>query len=327
MIEITKLQKIIDQGTALDISSLIVQPGEIVAVVGSPGSGKEVLFDLMVGKTSPSAGTIELAGIDPKDKPAFSRKVGVLFQEDGLYKRLSPIANLNLHCELYDLPHTRSYYVLEQIGLADQANARLDKLSPGLQRRLAFGRAILHKPEVLILFDPFVRCDEATVEQLCSLIQLLADQGTTILILADDSTHLYSLTDMIYALQQGRLIDVNQPGRQDMPTFKIPVRGEDKVILVDPASVLYAEAEGGRACLQTNNARLATQFTLGELEERLSRSGFFRTHRAYLVNLQHVKEVIPYTRNSFSLRLDDDAGTIIPLSKSAAGELRELLGY
>jgi ABC-2 type transport system ATP-binding protein len=45
------------------------------------------------------------------------------------------------------------------------------------------------------------------------------------------------------------------------------------------------------------------------------------------VNLQHVKEVIPYTRNSFSLRLDDGAGTEIPLSKSAAAELRELLGY
>jgi ABC-2 type transport system ATP-binding protein len=59
----------------------------------------------------------------------------------------------------------------------------------------------------------------------------------------------------------------------------------------------------------------------------LARSGFFRAHRSYLVNLQHVKEVIPYTRNSFSLRLDDPQNTEIPLSKSAAGELRELLGY
>jgi ABC-2 type transport system ATP-binding protein len=79
--------------------------------------------------------------------------------------------------------------------------------------------------------------------------------------------------------------------------------------------------------LQTTERRLPTQFTLTELEERLSRSGFFRAHRGYLVNLQHVKEVIPYTRNSFSLRLDDAAGTKIPLSKSAASELRELLDY
>jgi ABC-2 type transport system ATP-binding protein len=109
--------------------------------------------------------------------------------------------------------------------------------------------------------------------------------------------------------------------------FKIPVRMEEKVILVNPADILYAEAEGGRAGLQTAGGRMATQFTLNELEERLARRGFFRAHRAYLVNLQHIKEVIPYTRNSFSLRLDDEACTEIPLSKAAASELRDLLGY
>ena len=59
----------------------------------------------------------------------------------------------------------------------------------------------------------------------------------------------------------------------------------------------------------------------------MSRSGFFRAHRAYLVNLQQVKEVIPYTRDSFTLRLKDAAGTEIPLSKSAERDLRDLLGY
>ena len=102
---------------------------------------------------------------------------------------------------------------------------------------------------------------------------------------------------------------------------------QDKVILVNPSDILYAEAEGGRACLQTAEGRMPTQFTLSELEERLARSGFFRAHRSYLVNLQHVKEVIPYTRNSFSMRLNDPEATVIPLSKTAAGELRDLLGY
>ena len=66
---------------------------------------------------------------------------------------------------------------------------------------------------------------------------------------------------------------------------------------------------------------------MSELEQRLSRSGFFRAHRGYLVNLQHVKEVIPYTRDSYSLRLKDPEGTKIPLSKTAARELRAILGY
>jgi len=134
----------------------------------------------------------------------------------------------------------------------------------------------------------------------------------------------------VFPLNQGRIVAQRRP--QEIPAgatqpFKIPVKLEDRVALVNPADILYAEAESGRAGLQTSGGRMVTQYTLNELEERLSRRGFFRAHRAYLVNLQHIKEVIPYTRNSFSLRLDDEAGTEIPLSKAAAGELRDLLGY
>jgi ABC-2 type transport system ATP-binding protein len=63
------------------------------------------------------------------------------------------------------------------------------------------------------------------------------------------------------------------------------------------------------------------------LEQRLARSGFFRAHRGYLVNLQHVKEVIQFTRNSNNLRLDDSSRTEIPLGKTTASELYALLGF
>ena len=99
------------------------------------------------------------------------------------------------------------------------------------------------------------------------------------------------------------------------------------MVLVNPVDILYVEAESGKTILHTQEGSLLTQFTLSELEERLSRSGFFRAHRAYLVNLQHIKEVIPYTRNSYSISLDDEKRTLIPLSKAAAVELREMLKY
>jgi ABC-2 type transport system ATP-binding protein len=230
---------------------------------------------------------------------------------------------------LRGLPKSRTDQVLAQVGLADHADAKLEELPSGLARRLAFGRAILHHPTVLLLVEPFARCDEASISLLGGLMRQLADEGAAVLILADDAANLAPICDTVHVLAQGRIVEAYQPQeerRAELP-FKIPARLEDKVALVNPADILYADAEGGRAFLQTAEGRLPTQFTLAELEERLSRSGFFRAHRGYLVNLQHVKEVIPYTRNSFSLRLDDPAGTEIPLSKSAARELRELLGY
>lgn len=329
MIEIRQLQKIVDNQTALDIDELVVEGGEIVAVVGPADSGKEVLFDLLIGRSGPSKGTLQLAGAEPAEKAAFSHLVGVLFPEDGLYVRLSPQANLGLHCQLHDLPKARANEMLGAIGMADQARSKLDGLPTGLQRRLAFGRCLLHGPRVLILFEPFARCDDASIQQISALMRQSAQNGASLLVLADDTTNLEEICDRIYMLNHGQIsLSESSVGEgQGTLPFKIPVRMEDKVRLVNPGDILYAEAEGNYASLHTNEGRLPTRFSLSELEERLLRSGFFRAHRAYLVNLQHVREVIPYTRNSYSLRLTDPESTEIPLSRSAATELRNLLDY
>ncbi len=330
MIEAKKLQKVIDQNTVIDIDHLRVEPGEVVALIGPAGSGKAELLDLLIGNTRPTVGTIRLDGSDPRsDREEFSRQVGVLFYDDGLYLHRSPIANLLFHCKLHGLPKARAEQVLVQVGLADHADANLGKLPTGLIRRLAFGRALLHEPLNLLLMEPFTRCDEESISLLSGLISQLAEEEVAVLILAEDSTNLTTLCDTIHVLTKGRIVETFRPKEEreaELP-FKIPVRLEGRVALVNPADILYADAEEGKAYVQTTETRLPTQFTLSELEERLSGRGFFRAHRGYLVNLQHVTEVIPFTRNTFSLRLDDPEGTLIPLSKSAAGELRDLLGY
>jgi ABC-2 type transport system ATP-binding protein len=330
MIELTHLQKVLDQTLALDIDTLAVAAGDIVAVVGPVGSGKTVLLDLLIGRTPPTVGSVSLAGVDPAaDKKAFSRSVGVLFAEDSLYKHRSPRGNLDFYRRLRGLPRSRMTEVLASVGLADRAETRLDKLPSGMRRRLAFACATLHHPSVLILAKPFARCDEASIALLNRLIRERALEGAAVLILADDAAHLRPLCDVIYPLEQGRLGEAQTPQQETEPAlpFKIPVKLESKVALVNPGDVLCAVAQEGRSSLQTVEGSLPTQFTLTELEERLARSGFFRAHRSYLVNLQHVKAVIPYTRNAFSLILDDADSTEIPLSKSAAAELRELLDY
>lgn len=331
MIELKNLQKAINGSLVIDIPTLQVEAQEIAALVGPTGSGKRILLDLLTGMTRPTAGTVRLAGIDPfLEKDQFSQVAGVLFAEDAVYKQLSPLANLEFQARLYGLPRSLASEVLSQVGLRDQANAKLAKLSTSLLRRLAFGRAILHAPQVLLLFEPFIRCDQTTIGLLGSLMRSVAEQGKAVLILADDQTNLDTLCDTIYILRQGRITETYHPQEEQVASFpfKIPARLEDKkVILLNPADILYAFAREGRALLRTHDGELPTQFTLSELEERLGRSGFFRAHRGFLVNLQHVKEVIPFTRNSFSLRLNDADGTEIPLSKSAARELSDLLGY
>lgn len=331
MIALERLQKVVKQRTALTIDHLIVNPGEIAAIVGPSGSGNEVLLSLLTGQSQPTSGDVRVADCDPaKEQLLFSQRVGVLFAEDALYTTRSPRGNLAFHARLRGLSGDRVEEVLAIVGLADHGRAKYQQLSTGLRRRLAYGVAILHQPAVLLLVEPFARCDDASISLLSRLIGQHAAGAGTALILADTDSHLDRLADTIYELDHGQIVAQRRPQEEPADAalpFKIPVKLEGRVALVNPADILYVVVEEGRTFLQTESERLPTQFTLTELEERLARSGFFRAHRAYLVNLQHVTEVIPYTRSSYSLRLDDADGSKIPLSRDAARELRDLLDY
>ena len=137
MIELEDLQKILDQGRVIDIPSLEVKAGEVVALVGAVDSGQDVVFQLLTGRIHPTIGSVRLAGLDPyQERGAFSRQVGVLFSENNLYRRLSVLGNLQFYCRLRRLPKTRALEVLEQVGLADHASVSAEKLPSGLARRL-----------------------------------------------------------------------------------------------------------------------------------------------------------------------------------------------
>ncbi|MCP5101532.1 MAG: ATP-binding cassette domain-containing protein [Chloroflexi bacterium] len=331
MIQINHLQKVVNHTTLIDIEVLEVKLGEITAVTGLAGTRKQTFLDLFIGTAQPTTGTIRLSTIDPAaNRTQFSQQVGILPANNGLYPRLTARQNLTFFCELYGLPAARADEILAQVGLADRAQIRAEDLSAALAKRLAFGRAILHQPSVLLLVDPFVDGDAAAVIWLQRKIREMAGAETAVLIIANESNDIARFCDRILLMEQGKLTSqytTNETETQP-PPFRIPARLEGKVALINPADILYAMVEESRTFLVTGNGRVPTHLNLSEVEERLARSGFFRAHRSYLVNLQHIKEVIAYTRNSYTLILENGSDNIeIPLSKGAARELRELLGY
>ena len=331
MLQIMNLQKIQNGITILDLPEIKIGSGEIVALVGPRGSGLNTLKDLLLGKSKPSGGFIRFDTLDPiKDKKQLSGNLGVLFKENGLYLYQTAEENLEFFTRLYNLPKRRVQEILIHIGLADQSSIKVNDLPSGLARRLAFGRSIINQPDFLLLEQPLEACDEASINTIKQLIRLEAEKGRVILILNEESANIEDLCNRIIFLKQGKIEEIREAGEADQMAnlpFKVPVRLEGRVTLLNPGDILYAEADQGRTILVTKESQLPSQFTLNELEERLKRSGFFRAHRSYLVNLQHVRDVIPYSRNSFSLRLTDPDNTKIPLSKNAEVELRELLNY
>ena len=336
MIALRNLQKVIDQATSIDISEMVAVPGEVTAVLGLTGLEKQTFIELLTGQTQPTVGTVRLAEFDPfAQRRDFATSVGVLPEENGLYPKLSVRQNLNFYCDLYGVKTDQVSAILQKVGLQDQSTAQAEKLTPSLARRLAFGRSILHNPSILILIDPFVHCNGASIALLKKRIVEVAQQPSTILMITADRSQTIGLCQSVVEFENGRFLkqyrpEETQPTQSNLP-FKIPARLDGKVAFVNPADILYATTEDGRTILCTEDSQVPTHLTLSEVEERLSRSGFFRAHRAYLVNIQHIKEVISYTRNSYTLILDGttpENGRIeIPLSKGAARELREMLDY
>lgn len=335
MIEIRDLQKVVDQTTSIDIPELVAAAGEVTAVLGLTGLQKRTFVEMLIGQTQPTAGQIRLLNLDPfTQRKAFATYVGILPEENGLYPKLSVRQNLLFYCNLYGVSSEQADLILQKVGLQDRAAAKADSLPPSLARRLAFGRSILHNPSVLILVDPFNKCDAASSTLIKQLIGEVIGDGATVLIVTTDRTQIFGFCQSVVETENGRFLPPVRPEEQtpqgNLP-FKIPARLDGKVALVNPADILYATSEDGRTLLCTDDAQIPTHLTLSEVEERLARSGFFRAHRSYLVNIQHIREVISYTRNSYTLILDGvspENGRIeIPLSKGAARELREMLDY
>ena len=98
------------------------------------------------------------------------------------------------------------------------------------------------------------------------------------------------------------------------------------MVLFDPPEIDYIESYDGQANIYVKGEAFPGNFTLSHLEERIHHYGFFRCHRSYIVNLQKVREVITWTRNSYSLVLDDQEKSSIPLSKTKMAELKDMLG-
>jgi ABC-2 type transport system ATP-binding protein len=106
---------------------------------------------------------------------------------------------------------------------------------------------------------------------------------------------------------------------------RIPVRLDGEIRLVPPQDILYCVADGGRVTLVMAAGQVRGAGRIGPLARQLEPLGFFRSHRAYLVNLEHVRSVIPWTRNAYSLALEGNKE--VPLSKHRLGALREVLGW
>jgi heme exporter protein A len=170
---------------ALADVSLRVDAGEFVMLVGPNGAGKTTLLRILATLTRPTSGEVRVDGVDlARDAASIRRQLGFLSHRTLLYEDLTAEQNLRFYARMYGLSEVsaRVTQLLAQVGLTERRDDLVRTFSRGMQQRLAVARAILHRPRILLLDEPYTGLDPLAVETLEMLLETLVDAGTTILL-------------------------------------------------------------------------------------------------------------------------------------------------
>ena len=216
MIEVQDLTHRYGDRVALSKINFRVNQGEIFGLLGPNGGGKSTLFRILSTMMVPTAGRAVLAGHDIVKEPAeVRRRVGVVFQTQSLDKALTVEENLRSQGHLHGLSGSvlreRMQYAMQQLGLADRRKDLVDTLSGGLRRRVEIAKALLHRPQVLLMDEASTGLDPAARRDLSRHVEnLRTEEGVTILL----TTHILEEADRcdrLVLLHQGNIVAQGTP--------------------------------------------------------------------------------------------------------------------
>ena len=209
-IELRDLVRYFGERTALSKVSVRVQPGATLAVLGPNGAGKSTLLRILAALLRPHGGETIVFG-EPLPRRAFAvrAKLGLLAHEPLLYRELTGRENLEYHARLHRVEHGRVQEVLEAVSMQRRAEDPVRSLSRGMVQRLAIGRAVLHRPQLLLLDEPKANLDPAASELVEPLIGRAS--GTTRVLTSHDPAVALAEADLVLALRDGRSIYIGTP--------------------------------------------------------------------------------------------------------------------
>jgi ABC-2 type transport system ATP-binding protein len=215
-VQVAHLRHRYGERVALDDVSFVVGPGEIFGLLGPNGGGKTTLFKIVSTLLFPTEGTVRVFGDDVvRDPAAVRRRLGVVFQHPALDSKLTVEENLRHQGHLYGLSGraltARMSEVLLRVGLEDRARDLVGTLSGGLQRRAEVAKALLHRPQLLVLDEPSTGLDPAARRAIWQDLSALRRQDGTSIIL---TTHLMDEAadcDRVAILDLGRLVALDRP--------------------------------------------------------------------------------------------------------------------
>ncbi|CAG0934476.1 Linearmycin resistance ATP-binding protein LnrL [Thermoflexales bacterium] len=211
ILEVKNLVKKYGDFAAVDDVSFTIEAGEIFSLLGPNGAGKTTTISVVSCLLKPTSGEAVIGGHSVTRESLKVREViGVVPQEIALYNMLSARENLEFWGRMYGMSGAalkqRVAEVLEQIGLTDKANAKVETYSGGMKRRVNIGVGLLHKPRIIYMDEPTVGIDPQSRRSILETVKDLNKQGMTVLYTTHYMEEAQELSDRVGIIDHGKLI-------------------------------------------------------------------------------------------------------------------------
>lgn len=214
VLDLRRLCKSYDKQQVLHDVSLTVIKGEIFGLLGPNGAGKTTLMKLIAGLSRPDSGQLTIFGRDGSgERQSLKDKIALVVQDNNLEREFTVYEALLTYARLFGIEPTRQRVeqIISEFNLSDMCCKQVDTLSGGMARRVSIARALLPKPELVLLDEPTVGLDPDVRQDIWAIVKHLADRGTTIFMTTHYMEEAEQLCHRVALLKEGQVITVDTP--------------------------------------------------------------------------------------------------------------------
>jgi len=256
---------------AVDGIGLTISAGEVVAVLGPNGAGKTTTLDMVLGLTTPSAGTVTVLGAEPR-RAVLSGRVSAVLQTGGLLRDITVRETVQMIASTFP-DHVAVEEVISRAGLTSLARRKVAKCSGGEQQRLRFALALLPDPDLLVLDEPTAGMDVSARREFWDTMHADAEAGRTVVFATHYLEEADAFAERIVMIAGGRVVadgptaEIRAQATGRTVSADLPPTGAAQVVarLRSMPQVIEATTQGDRVTVTSGDSDAVARALLGEL--------------------------------------------------------------
>lgn len=260
-------------------------------------------------------------------------RIGYVIETDQGYGKYSISTYLKFWISLQNSQET-AHQLMERFDLLEIAKKKLKVLSPSEMMLVQIARVSVQKVDLIFIQNPLYNLAGEALSKVLNWMLECSEAGIRFITTNSSIRHALLMQGNAFYIEEDIFCKVEQDEEpnslieeEDIQIIKIPAKSGNTTLLFEPKDIDYVESVNKNNYLSVRGTLFQVNQNMSELEERLNKSGFFRCHRSYIVNMQKVDEIEKISKNSYTLLLANKEQSRIPLAKGRVEDMKTIFGW